>query len=401
LGSKALRHFDRSQRSAGLCYAFAALAKPVATLLWHQGCCRAKPAVAPAETSEAVMTECLRRCCSHCRSDAASPADRPSVSAGFNISARALIPALVAMLTACTPTPPPPFSGYVEVEPTRIAAPIAGRLTQLAVERGAQVLAGAALFTLEQDSEAAALRESQSRADRATAAARDLSTGQRPDEIAATQAAVDAAQAALAKSDDELKRQRELVGQGFVSPAAIAVAQSARDADAARLRAAQAQLRVARLGGRVEARSAATAEAAAASEVVAQSRWRLAQKTVVAPVSARVDDSYFRVGEWVAAGAAVVALIEPGAIRLRFFVPESRLGEVAVGARVKVGCDGCPAGLHALVSFVATEAEFTPPVIYSRGSREKLVFRVEAKPDAADRLRLRPGQPVDVVAERP
>jgi HlyD family secretion protein len=324
-------------------------------------------------------------------------------SLDFSASAPAKIPALCALfatLTACTPTPPPPFSGYVEVEPTRVAAPIAGRLTQLAVERGAQVLAGAALFTLEQDSEAAAVRESQARAERATAAARDLSTGARPDEIAATQAAVDAAQAALAKSDDELKRQRELVGQGFVSAAAIAVAQSARDADAARLRAAQAQLRVARLGGRVEARSAATAEAAAASEVVAQSRWRLAQKTVVAPVSARVDDSYYRVGEWVAAGAAVVALVEPGAIRLRFFVPESRLGEVAVGARVKVGCDGCPDGLHAQVSFVATEAEFTPPVIYSRGSREKLVFRVEAKPDAADRLRLRPGQPVDVVAER-
>jgi HlyD family secretion protein len=329
------------------------------------------------------------------------PAVRASVGSRFSAPAQALIPALFATLAACTPTPPPTFSGYVEVEPTRIAAPIAGRLTQLAVERGAQVLAGAALFTLEQDSEAAAVRESQARAERATAAARDLSTGARPDEIAATQAAVDAAQAALAKSDDELKRHRELVVQGFVSAAAMAVAQSARDADAARLRAAQAQLRVARLGGRVEARSAALADAAAASEVVAQSRWRLAQKTVVAPVSARVDDSYYRVGEWVAAGAAVVALVEPGAIRLRFFVPESRLGEVAVGARLQVSCDGCPAGLHAQVSFVASEAEFTPPVIYSRGSRERLVFRVEAKLDAADLLRLRPGQPVDIVAERP
>jgi HlyD family secretion protein len=315
--------------------------------------------------------------------------------------AAAIAVLLVANLSACTPSPPPPFSGYVETEATRIAAPIAGRLTRLAVERGADVAVGAPLFTLDQDSEAAALRESQSRAERAGAAARDLASGSRPDELAAAQATVDAAQAALARSEDELKRQTELVARNFVAQAVQTAAQAQRDADAARLREAQARLRVARLGGRRDAQAAAVADVAAAAEVVAQSRWRLDQKTVVSPVAAKVDDSYYRVGEWVAAGAPVVSLLEPGAVRLRFFVPQPRLAQAAVGARVRVGCDGCPEGLHARIDRVATEAEFTPPVIYGRDSRDKLVFRAEARPDADALVRLRPGQPVDIWPDRP
>jgi len=98
----------------------------------------------------------------------------------------------------------------------------------------------------------------------------------------------------------------------------------------------------------------------------------------------------------VAAGSPVVTLIEPSAVKLRFFVPEARLAQVTPGTRVQAACDGCPAPIAATVRYVAREAEFTPPVIYSRGSREKLVFLAEAWPSTADAARLRPGLPVDV-----
>jgi HlyD family secretion protein len=288
------------------------------------------------------------------------------------------------------------WAGYAEAEYTRVAAPLGGRLLSLNVQRGAQVAAGAPLFTLERDSEAAALREAQAREQRAQAVARDLQKGQRRDELAAAQAAVDAAEASLKDSEQELQRQQALAHQGFTSGSNLDALRARRDADAARVRQLQAQLRVAKEGARSDAQQAAQADTQAAQAVVAQSAWRVEQKAVNAPVAARVEDTLYRPGEWVGAGMPVVTLLEPGAIKLRFFVPEGRLGEVPVGRSVRVRCDGCGAPINATVRYVASQAEFTPPVIYSKDNRSKLVYLVEAWPAPADAAKLHPGQPVDV-----
>jgi HlyD family secretion protein len=83
-------------------------------------------------------------------------------------------------------------------------------------------------------------------------------------------------------------------------------------------------------------------------------------------------------------------------VKVRFFVPETKLGGIKVGQKVSLACDGCGNPIDAAVSFIAPQAEFTPPVIYSKDNRAKLVFLVEAKPAAQDATRLHPGQPVDV-----
>ena len=308
---------------------------------------------------------------------------------------------LALLLGACRPATPAGFSGVVEVEPVLVAAPLAGRLVELAVQRGAQVAAGAPLFALEHASESDAVREAQAGVARAEAAARDLGKGQRRDELAALQAAVEAQTAALARSESDLKRQRELAAQGFVSGAELTTLTAQRNADAARVEQSRAQLRSARQGGREDVQAAANAAVDAARASLAQAEWRLAQKTVAAPAAARVEDTLYRVGEWVAAGSPVVSLIEPTAVKLRFFVPETQVARVAPGQRVRATCDGCAAPVEATVRFVAREAEFTPPVIYSRGSREKLVFMVEAWPAPAEAAKLRPGLPVDVMLVGP
>lgn len=290
---------------------------------------------------------------------------------------------------------PSGFNGYAEAEFTRVAAPLGGRLVSLSVQRGAQVAASAPLFTLEQESEVAALNEAQAQEQRSQALARDLQKGQRRDELAAIQASIDAARASLADSEREYQRQRDLAAQGFVSGSNLDALRARRDTDAARLRQLEAELRTAQQGGRVDAQEAAQAEARAASAAVAQSRWRVEQKSVASPVAGRVDDTLYRPGEWVNAGAPVVSLLEPGAVKVRFFVPEARLGEVKPGSTVRVGCDGC-APVNATVRFVASQAEFTPPVIYSKENRGKLVFLVEAWPAPQDAGKLHPGQPVDV-----
>jgi HlyD family secretion protein len=92
----------------------------------------------------------------------------------------------------------------------------------------------------------------------------------------------------------------------------------------------------------------------------------------------------------------VVSLLPPGNVKARFYVPETALGSLKPGRAVEISCDGCAAPLRAQVSFISAQAEFTPPVLYNRESREKLVFLVEARPADGDGAKLRPGQPVDV-----
>ena len=104
---------------------------------------------------------------------------------------------------------------------------------------------------------------------------------------------------------------------------------------------------------------------------------------------------FFQRGEWVAANQPVLSLLPDDRLKLRFFVPETAIAAYRLGRTVRFSCDGCPAGLTARIAFVSPRPEFTPPVIYSRETRDRLVFLVEALP-AAGAPRLVPGQPVDV-----
>ena len=122
----------------------------------------------------------------------------------------------------------------------------------------------------------------------------------------------------------------------------------------------------------------------------------LTQKTVAAPATGVVEDVYYRVGEQVGAGMPVLSLLPPQNRKLRFFVPQADLDRVPPGAKVDVHCDGCTSNFAATVRFVSPQAEYTPPVIYSDSARQKLLFLVEAWPELADALKLKPGQPVEV-----
>jgi len=124
------------------------------------------------------------------------------------------------------------------------------------------------------------------------------------------------------------------------------------------------------------------------------SQTRLARRKMASPVTGTVQQVYFRPGEMVMAGRPIVSLLPPGNLKVRFYVPEAMLPRLSYGEQVKVNCDGCPADITARISFIASTAEYTPPVIYSREERSKLVFLIEALPDRPDALRV--GQPIDV-----
>jgi HlyD family secretion protein len=308
---------------------------------------------------------------------------------------RIVSPALLVLLCGCGgPAPDGPMSGYAEAELVYLAPTAAGVLQSVAVQRGDAVRRGQPVFALDADAEALGSRAADARRERAEAQAANLRKGKRPNEIAALDQQLAQARAALAASAAALERQQQLVQQGFVAALRLDELLAARDRDAGRVRELQAQRALALEAARGDEIAAASAEARGSSAELALARWREDQRQRSAPTDAVVFDVMARPGEWVNAGTPVVALLPPAALKIRFFVPETALPRAAVGSEVLLSCDGCPAGLKARIRWVSPQAEFTPPVIYSVGTRSKLVFMVEALPTGA--APLKPGQPVDV-----
>jgi len=309
---------------------------------------------------------------------------------------RWLLPVLTLLLaTACSRAPDDaPMGGYAEAELVYVAPSIAGTLQTLAVRRGDRVLRGQPLFALDADAEGYGREAAQARSERARAQEANLRKGKRPLELKAIEQQLAQAEAALGASASALQRQQALVAQGFVAPIRLEELVAARDRDAARVRELQAQRALAAEAARADEIAAAAAESRGSTADLDLARWRAEQKRRSAPADALVYDTMFREGEWVAAGVPVVALLPPGALKLRFFVPEPALSQAAVGRELRLACDGCPAGLTARIRYVSPQAEFTPPVIYSASARAKLVFMAEAELPAGTALK--PGQLVDV-----
>jgi HlyD family secretion protein len=271
----------------------------------------------------------------------------------------------------------------------------------LAVERGARVQPGAPLFQLDTDMEVLARDEAAARLTAARAQTANLTKARRPDEIRAAEAQLQQAQAALHATDTQLARTRELVQREFLARSALDDLSAERDRASARVNELEAQLRLTRAAARPDEIAAARAQAHAEQAALAQQAWRQTQKAQSAPAAGVVFDIMYRAGERVPAGNPVVALLPDGALKLRFYVPQASLASVHIGDEVELHCDGCAQGLAARIAFVSPTAEFTPPVIYSNESRQKLVFLVEARPLGDTAALLKPGQPVDVVPRRP
>ena len=251
-----------------------------------------------------------------------------------------------ALLGGCAEKSSNGFQGYIEGEFVYVAAPLGGALTRLAVARGDQVKKGQLLFELERQSEAAALAQAE----------KNLAQ----------------ARSSLALSESNFRRRQELrnAPSSVISAEELDQARSQRDVDAGQVAALEAALD--------------------------KAKWSYDQKQQFSPADARVHDTLYRAGEWVAAGNPVVALLPPDNLKVRFFVPQAILPQIKVGQTVSVQCDGAPRAINAVVNYLSTQAEYTPPVIYSRETRAELVFMIEAKIPLADAADVRPGQPADV-----
>jgi HlyD family secretion protein len=308
----------------------------------------------------------------------------------------ALAALAVLALASCRPRAGTAYQGYLEGEFVYLAAPLAGRLEKLSVQKGAQIAAGAELFRLEQGAENAALGEAAERLRQAQARLADLRKGQRPAELAVLEARHAQARTAAELSGLELARATKLRDTAVLSDDSYDRARLSHEANLTLVAETAAQFATAQLGARADLIAAAEADVAAAQAALDRTGWAVTQKSQAAPRAGLVYDTLYREGEFVAAGAPVVALLPPENIKVRFFVPEAQFGALKAGDAVQVAFTGRDHPLEARVVYLSPKPEYTPPVLYNRENRSKLVFMVEAV-FAADVARdLHPGQPVEV-----
>jgi HlyD family secretion protein len=312
---------------------------------------------------------------------------------------RLLLIAPLLLLSACGGSDDHAFQGYVEGEFVNVSAAVAGTLDELKVRRGDQVTPGELLFVLDDDPQAAAKTEAAARLAQSRSTLADLTKGRRPSEIKSIEAQLEQAQVAMTLSERELGRVTQLHKTGAATQDQLDAVRSQYDLDRQRVAQQTAELETARLGARSDQIAAAEADVNAREAALANAEWELSQTRQSAPQAGVVFDTLYREGEWVPAGRPVVMLLPPQFVKVRTFVPESRVASLHTGDRARVYADGLKAPLAGTVTFVSPKAEFTPPVIYSRESRAKLVFMVELVFDDKVAATLHPGQPVDVEFE--
>lgn len=303
------------------------------------------------------------------------------------------LPLISALFADCNP--PPPFAtGYVEGEYVLIAPLASAQLLELPVARGDRVAAGQLLARMEMRDAEIAVAQARGALARAENQLANLQEGKRAEEIRVLQAALSSAQAQAEDADKDVARQESLRTRNVNAQAQLDQVRTSARVAHARLAQAEAELAVARLPARRQEIEAARAGVEQARAALDAASWQLDQRRLTAPAPGVIHDLIRRPGELAGPAAPVLSYLPDGATKLRLYVPEAAISRLAVGTRLRVNCDGCSAA-SARVSYVSDAPEFTPPVIYSLQTRQKLVYLIEARPEPGSAA-LKPGQIVDV-----
>lgn len=308
------------------------------------------------------------------------------------------IPLVASLFAGCLP-PEPVAVGYVEGEYVLLAPLENAQVRSVSVRRGDVVTGGQELATVEGADAEIAVAQSEAALAQAKAQLADLKQGKRPEEIAVLEAALRSAEAQAAEARRVMTRTEELKQKGIATQADLDKAATSLEIAEAAVGKARADLEVAKLPARPEAIEAAQHQVDQAEASLEQARWRLSQRRIIAPSTGRISDVIRHAGDLAGPAAPILSMLPDGAVKIKFYVREGEFSSIAVGDRLAVRCDGCPDGLTARVSYVAPDPEFTPPVIYSLESRQKLSHLVEAKPEG-NAAALQPGQIVDVALTR-
>ena len=300
---------------------------------------------------------------------------------------------IVLSLSTCDVRPNHSAQGYVESENLYLTSPYSGTLRSLPVLRGALVTKGDLIFQLDADPEALKITEIDKVLIQEKALLVDLKAPRRKPEIGVAKAQIEQVNARLSLAKLRMKRFRALyekkAGNLDESDAAV---QRFRELQALK-KQREYEIELSMLGartGKVFAQAAKLKSVQARKELF---EWQVEQKSRYAPDGGTIADTYFVEGEWVPAGNPVAALQMSKHVWVVFFVPAAFLPKIHTNQIVNLTCAGCPPS-KAVIAYIAPEAEYMPPLVYSRDNDDKLVFRIHAKPIKPGLFK--PGQPVTV-----
>lgn len=305
-------------------------------------------------------------------------------------------------LASCRTKDDEPWLGYVEADYLFLSSPVSGRIEFLQVNEGSVLEAGREVFALEKDPEQTEEREAEAKLMQAHALLENAKKGKRPVELAVLESGLESALSELQLAQVTMKRKEGLGKRNVIAVEELDLARAQLDVHKARVSEIRAQIETSKMGAREDEIKALESAVTAATQVLERLKWQVSQKTQYSPKPGRVEEIFFREGEYVPAGRPVLSILPKDNKKVRFFVPEQALARIKEGMKVSMIVDGVSHPYQAVISYISNQAEFSPPVIFSREVRSKLVFMVEAVFLATDlgeeRVGLNPGQPVEVIA---
>jgi len=305
------------------------------------------------------------------------------------------IPLAASLFSSCAGEAPLAV-GYVEGDYVLLAPIDVAQVRTIAVKRGDRTETGKPVAMMDDADAKIAVAQAEAALAQAQAELADLQIGKRPEEIAVLEASVQSAKAQADDAQRTLSRTQDLTRRGVATQAQLDDATTKMEVATAAIGQSTANLAVGRLPARPEAIKAAENAVKGAQAKLDQARWQLSKRTIEAPAPGRVSDVIRNPGDLAGPSAPVISMLPDGAVKLKVYVPEAQFSSVKIGTELSVRCDGCRPDLKARVSYVSPDPEFTPPVIYSLETRQKLVYLIEARPEG-DATPLQPGQIVDVV----
>lgn len=288
-------------------------------------------------------------------------------------------------------------SGTVEATDAQLGFQAPGRIARLAPREGDRVAAGDELARLEVSELDARRSQASAQVEAMQAQLGELLAGSRREEVAQGRAALAAADARVADAERDAERAQTLLTGRAVAREVLDKATLALDLARRQRDQAAEQLALLEQGPRPERIAAARAQLGAASAAVATLDATLANSILVAPFAGVVTLRHREPGEIVGAGAAVLTLMNPDDRWVRIYVPENRLGRVAIGQPAAITSDTYPGKRYTgEVAFIASSAEFTPKNVQTTEERVKLVYAVKVRITGDPGEELKPGLPADV-----
>ncbi|MCF8474404.1 MAG: HlyD family efflux transporter periplasmic adaptor subunit [Emcibacter sp.] len=302
---------------------------------------------------------------------------------------------LISCLISCDAEQNEPLQGYVEGRLLSLSPRAEGIITALNVEEGDEVNAGTLLFSVDRDRAQAQLDQLIAAKYAAEAQLENLKKGGRKEEINAATEILKAAEAEYTLAQKTYDRSKNLVDGGIKPHATLDQDRARMDKAKAQVTEAKSRLALIRLPARSDVILAAEHEVETHTAAISRAKEDLKDRNIMAPASGRIETIFRRVGEMTGPTQPVLSLLPPDQMRIRFFVPEPMLALIHHGDMVFFQCDNCTMGQKGKITYISNQAEFTPPVIFTKKERAKLVYLVEARPDQPEFFLN--GQPVNVI----